>query len=182
MGSTLPGEAEAALLEKSLAKLRQGIARLIDGYAEGYLDKAEAAPRIRRFKERLQTLEAQAEQVRAQARQQADLQLIIGRLEEFSAKVHNRLEDLDWLGRRELIRTLVKRVEIDQERVNVVFRIQDSTFPSGNDPFMQHCGRRQYRSLLCTPVRFAEHPLIHDPGFQPASDQSLPARESACLA
>jgi site-specific DNA recombinase len=142
-----PGEADAALLEKSIAKLRQGIARLIDGYAEGYLDKAEAEPRIRRFKERLQALEAQAEQVRAQACQQADLQLIIGRLEEFSAKVHDRLEDLDWLGRRELIRTLVKRVEIDQERVNVVFRIQDSTFPSGNDPFMQHCGRRPNTAL-----------------------------------
>jgi site-specific DNA recombinase len=46
-----PGEADAAVLERQAAKLRQGIARLIDGYAEGYLDKTEAEPRIRRFKD-----------------------------------------------------------------------------------------------------------------------------------
>ena len=136
------GEGEAALLEKQIAKLRQGIARLIDSYTEGYLDKSEFDPRIRRFKERLAALEWQAEQLREQNHQQAELQLIIGRLEEFSAKVSEGLGQLDWLGRRELIRTLVKRVEIDQERVNVVFRVEDCMGSSGNNHFMQHCGGR----------------------------------------
>ena len=139
---SLPGEVEVSQVNQQIAKLRQGIVRLIDGYAEGYLDKAEAEPRIRRFKERLQALEAQARQLQAQAQQQSELQLIIGCLEEFSEKVKTGLDDLDWLGRRELIRTLVKRVEIDQERVNVVFRVEEGTFPSGgNDIFSQHCRR-----------------------------------------
>lgn len=137
-----PGEADAARVDKQIAQLRQGITRLIDGYAEGYLDQVEAEPRIRRFKERLQTLEAQVEQCRARAQQQSDLQLVIGRLEEFSAKVKDGLAQLDWHGRRELIRTLIKRVEIDQQRINVVFRVGDSTFPEGNDPFLQHCRGR----------------------------------------
>lgn len=143
------GEGEAALLEKQIAKLRQGIARLIDSYTEGYLDKSEFDPRIRRFKERLAALEWQAEQLREQNHQQAELQLIIGRLEEFSAKVSEGLGQLDWLGRRELIRTLVKRVEIDQERVNVVFRVEDCMGSSGNNHFMQHCGGRGQTSLWC---------------------------------
>jgi hypothetical protein len=42
--------------------MRQGVSRLIDGYSEGYIDKGEFEPRIRRFKERLQTLESQAQQ------------------------------------------------------------------------------------------------------------------------
>ena len=140
-----PGEADAALVEQQIAKVRQGITRLIDGYAEGYLDKTEAEPRIRRFKERLQSLEAQASQRRAQAQTQADLQLVIGRLEEFSAKVQGGLEQLDWHGQRELIRTLVKRVEIDREQIKVVFRVEESSFPStpaGEGPIMQDCGRR----------------------------------------
>jgi site-specific DNA recombinase len=136
------GEGETALLDKQIAKLRQGIARLIDSYTEGYLDKSEFEPRIRRFKERLEVLELQAEQRREQSHQQAELQLIIGRLEEFSAKVSKGLGQLDWLGRRELIRTLVKRVEIEQERVNVVFRVEDCMGSSGNNHFMQHCRRR----------------------------------------
>ncbi len=141
------GEGEAALLEKQIAKLRQGIARLIDSYTEGYLDKSEFDPRIRRFKERLAALEWQAEQLREQNHQQAELQLIIGRLEEFSAKVSEGLGQLDWLGRRELIRTLVKRVEIDQERVNVVFRVEDCMGSSGNNHFMQHCGGRDLAAV-----------------------------------
>ena len=83
-----PGQAETALIEKQMQKLQHGIARLIDGYAEGYIDKAEAEPRIRRLKERLQALQRQTEQLRMQAQQQAELQLVIGRLEEFSAKAN----------------------------------------------------------------------------------------------
>jgi site-specific DNA recombinase len=140
-----PGEVQVAPVEQQIAKVRQGIARLIDGYAEGYLEKAEAEPRIRRFKERLQLLEAQASQLRAQAQLQADLQLVIGRLEEFSAKVQNGLELLDWHGQREIIRTLVKRVEIDREQIKVVFRVEESALPSmpgGEVPIMQDCRRR----------------------------------------
>ena len=124
-----PATADVALLEQQIAKVRSGIARLIDGYAEGYLEKSETEPRIRRFKERLQALQAQAEQARTLARQEADLQLVIGRLEAFSARVSTGLEALDWTGRRELIRTLVKRVEIGMESVRVVFRIGDNSSP-----------------------------------------------------
>jgi len=146
-----PGEAEVHPVNQQIVKLRQGIVRLIDGYAEGYLDKAEAEPRIRRFKERLQVLEEHAHQLQTHAQQQSELQLVIGRLEVFSEKVKTGLDDLDWLGRRELIRTLIKRVEIDQERVNVVFRVEESTFPSGgNDSFSQHCRRSPNPSMRRT--------------------------------
>jgi len=107
----LPAQADAALLNRQIAKLRQGIERLIDGYSEGYIDKGEFEPRIRRFKERIQTLESQAQQLHDERRRQAELQLIIGRVEEFAAKVSAGLERFDWSGRRELIRTLVKRTQ-----------------------------------------------------------------------
>jgi site-specific DNA recombinase len=142
-----PGESQMALVEKQINKLRQGIARLIDGYTEGYIDKSEFEPRIRRFKERLAALEDQAQQLLEHSQLLAQLQLIIGRLEEFSAKVKAGLGKLDWHGRRELIRTLVKRVEIDRERVNVVFRIEGSMGSSGSSPFLQHCGRRDTPAL-----------------------------------
>ncbi len=162
-----PGEADAALVDKQIAKLRQGIARLIDGYAEGYLDRAEAEPRIRRFKERLQRLEAQAEQRRAQAQQHVNLQLVIGRLEEFGTKVIAGLEQLDWAGRRELIRTLVKRVEIGQERVNVVFRVDENPFPPGSDPFKQHCGGRDDSPLWRSCSRGKQALFLDKAALQP---------------
>ena len=134
-----PSIADVSLLEQQIAKVRSGITRLIDGYAEGYLEKSETEPRIRHFKERLQALQAQAEQARTLARQEADLQLVIGRLEAFSARVNTGLDMLDWAGRRELIRTLVKRIEIGTESVQIVFRIGESPPPPTSDPSLHRC-------------------------------------------
>ena len=135
---------DVRILEKQISKMHQGISRLIDGYAEGYLDKAEAEPRIRRFKERLQALEEQAKEIRDQDQQRVDLQLVIGQLGEFSLKVKEGLERLDWHGQRELIRTLVKRVEIGKEKINVVFRIGEGPLPGGEAPFLQDCRRGDF--------------------------------------
>jgi hypothetical protein len=48
---------------------------------------------------------------------------LIGRLENFAAHVERGLEAADWLTRREIIRTLVRRVETGQTHVNVVFQV-----------------------------------------------------------
>ncbi|MBO0783809.1 MAG: hypothetical protein J2P37_33800 [Ktedonobacteraceae bacterium] len=58
-----------------------------------------------------------------------ELTLILGRLDEFAARVKNGLHEADWLTRREIIRALVKRVEIDQEQVRVVFRVNPPILP-----------------------------------------------------
>jgi site-specific DNA recombinase len=61
-----------------------------------------------------------------------ELQLIIGRLEDFAAKLHDGLEAADWTSKRELIRALVKRVEVARDNVNIVFRIDP--YPGDIDP------------------------------------------------
>jgi site-specific DNA recombinase len=132
-------------LEASLGRLRQGIARLIDSYAEGMIDKAEFEPRITRMRERIQQLEAQIRQIQDEAGMEQELRLILGRLETFASKVKEGLAEADWLTRREIIRTLVKRVEVDQEHVNVIFRIGPTTPSTPSDhptQSLQHCGGR----------------------------------------
>jgi hypothetical protein len=114
---------EYTLLEAQLGKLRQGLARLIDSDAEGLLEKHEFEPRIARLRQRLTHLEAQRQQLADAAAVQTELQLIIGRLEDFAARVHAGLEEADWPRQREMIRALVKRVEVDHDQVHVVFRV-----------------------------------------------------------
>src|SRR3989442_2985465 len=63
-------------LEASLGRLRQGIARLIDSYAEGMIDKAEFEPRLTRLRERIKQLEAQIRQIQDEAGLGDELQLI----------------------------------------------------------------------------------------------------------
>ena len=121
-----------ATVEAQSSKLRQGVARLIDSYADGLIDKSEFEPRITRLRQRLARLEAQRQALADEAALHGELQLIIGRLEDFAAKLHDGLEAADWASKRDLIRALVKRVEVARHEVNVVFRIDP--YPSDNNP------------------------------------------------
>jgi site-specific DNA recombinase len=114
-------------------KLRQGITRLIDSYAEGLIAKDEFEPRVTRMKQRVTSLEDRMQQLADEATQQHDLRLIISQLEDFVAKVRGGLAAADWLTRREIIRALVRRVEIDKQQVTVVFRVPPASTNSGPD-------------------------------------------------
>lgn len=131
-------------LETQLTKLRRGLERLIDSYAEGIIHKAEFEPRITQMRARITALETQIAQATSEMTYQQELWLIIGRLEDFAAQVKTGLEQLDWQQRRDIIRTLVKRVEIDKDHVNVVFRVEPhSPLPDSDKDCLQHCTGRE---------------------------------------
>jgi site-specific DNA recombinase len=145
-----------ATVEAQIGKLRQGVARLIDSYVEGLIDKDEFEPRITRLRQRLARLEEQRQAGADEAALQTELQLIIGRLEDFATKVHSGLETADWASQRDLIRTLVKRVEVARDQVNIVFRID----PYAGDPepekkSWQLCRRSTYP--ICCASLSARH-------------------------
>ncbi len=72
----------------------------------------------------------------------AELHIVVGRLEVFAAQVKSKLDEGDWLLRREVIRTLVKRVEVDHEQVRVVFRVPPDPFvPHPDQDVLPHCRR-----------------------------------------
>ncbi len=137
-------------LQASLGRLRQGVARLIDSYAEGVIDKAEFDPRISRMRELIKQIEEHVQQIQNEAGLQREIRLIIGRLETFSEHIKENLQKAGWSTRREIIRTLVKRVEINQEQIHVIFRIGPNTLtnPSDHHPqSLQHCGGRDNAAL-----------------------------------
>ncbi len=132
-------------LEKQLGRLRQGLTRLIDSYTEELIDKTAFEPRITRMRERIKQLDEHQQQLRDEAGLEQELRLILGRLEDFTSRVKEGLQTADWSTRREIIRALVKRVEVDQEQVHVVFRIGSNTPSSPSDKntqSLQHCRRR----------------------------------------
>jgi site-specific DNA recombinase len=137
-----------ATVEGHIGKLRQGVARLIDSYAEGLIDKGAFEPRVTRLRQRLARLEEQRQALADEAAMQGELQLIIGRLEDFASKLHDGLEAADWTSQRDLIRALVKRVEVAQGNVNIVFRIDP--YQGENEPekkSLQLCRGSAFTSL-----------------------------------
>jgi len=114
---------ERTALEHQVGKLRQGLARLIDSYAEGLIEQQEFEPRVIRLRQRITHVEAQCQQLAEAETLQRELRLIIGRVEEFAAQVHQNLDVLEWPRKREILRALVRRVEVGLDQVQVVFRV-----------------------------------------------------------
>lgn len=70
---------------------------------------------------RLKQIDHQIQESRRHQVGQRELFLVINRLEEFAAAVHDRLDTVDFVTKREIIRGLVKRVEIHKDEILVVF-------------------------------------------------------------
>ena len=114
---------QAATLDRQIEGLRRGIGRLIDSYAEGVIEQHEFQPRIVGLKERLARVKEQRQALVEAAEAERSLTLVIGRVEDFAAKVRRSLDELDWPRTREIIRALVRRIEVDGEAIEVVFRV-----------------------------------------------------------
>ncbi|MBX9703494.1 MAG: recombinase family protein [Silvanigrellaceae bacterium] len=132
-------------LEKQENKLNRGINRLIDSYAQEHIEKEEFEPRIKAMKQRLKTIEEQKQQVLDKKHLKNEMKLIVTQLENFAFDVETKLENINWHAKRDIIRALVKRVEIGTEEINVVFRVRD--LPGSNRENqdynklnLQHCG------------------------------------------
>jgi len=161
-----------SMLQAQQGKIQQGITRLIDSYAEGFVQKVEFEPRITRLRQRLLELEQQEQIIQDQANLQAELQIAISRLEEFGDKVKTNLAEADWQMRRELIRMLVKRVEIGNEEIKVVFRIPlDQGISGPEENSLQHCWKREWATLRCSLFCLHHYPIHHHAALQVGSDQ-----------
>jgi site-specific DNA recombinase len=152
------GARELNQVAKLINQVKKSISRLIDAYEQGLLDKSEFEPRIITARERLARLEEERKREADQEVQESELRLVIGQLGEFATRVSEELREPDWLTRREIIRALVKQVEIDEDEVRVVYRVSPSPFEGGpQQASWQHCwGRRiavsQRNSSVCTLV------------------------------
>ncbi len=130
-------------LDQRVRQLKAGIGRLIDAYEAGRLDKGEFEPRLRQAKERRARLEAEARDYANEEEQRNELRLVIGRLQEFAGRVTQGLAEADWEAQREIIRCLVKRIEVGDEEIRVVYRISPVPFVEGPDGgILQDCWKR----------------------------------------
>jgi site-specific DNA recombinase len=172
--------ADTAALEKQRRHLESGKSRLIDSYTEGMIEKADFDPKMAHLKVKLQQIDHQIEESKRHQAGQFELFLVINRLEEFAAAVNDRLNTLDFNTKREIIRALVKRIEIHKEEIVVVFRVdpdpgfntsEDSSDTNAGNSIMQDRKRRNDPALWRSFITVADLLSLHDPGIQPLADQ-----------
>jgi len=99
----------------------------------------------------------------------------VGRLEDFARQVRQRMAAVNWSIQRDLIRLLVKRVEVDREDVTVVLRVTPSPAgPGSPNPnaghILHHCGWSERTTLRCSCRCWFPCAQFHGAGRQPAPD------------
>jgi site-specific DNA recombinase len=165
---------DPARLEGERKNLQNKITRMIDSYADGLISKDEFEPRVKRHKAQLAQIDEQCRKLKEQENSVRQLQLLIVRLDEFVAKVKGGLDKLDWNSKRQLIRSLVKTIEIDHDAVNVVFRVGSVPFdlaPKGGQS-LQHCNKRGAAALRCSFIFVRDLPIFQHARAYPLLDET----------
>ena len=114
---------ELAQLGQQTAALQGGIGRQIDSYAAGVIDRSEFELRMAGLRSRVAQLQDQRRAAAEAAEAARELTLIMGQLEDFATRVRHSLDALDWIGTREVIRAIVRRIEIDRDHIEMVSRV-----------------------------------------------------------
>jgi site-specific DNA recombinase len=124
---------EAARLDEQIRRSRAGLSRVMDAYENGLIERGDFEQRTQRLRSRLSELEGQAEQaarVTAEATRAEDL---LNAMNQFAATVRDGMATATWAMKRDIIRALVKRVEIDKEEVRIVYRIPPQPFKASDE-------------------------------------------------
>ena len=126
-----------ASIEKQKTKLEKGISLLIDSYTQQYITKDEFEPRIKLLRLNLKKIQEQQHQLAEQINATREMELVVTNLEKFANGVVSNLDNLDWNGKRDIIRLIVKRIEIGNQDINIVYKINKLLEPQNTST--QHC-------------------------------------------
>nr|WP_229803563.1 recombinase family protein [Halomonas qijiaojingensis] len=178
---------DVSALQKQKHQFEKSKSRLIDSFVEGVIEKEDFNPRLANIKSRITLCEQQITEAESQQTGQQELFLVVSRLDEFSDTVRDRLNTMDFETKREIIRGLVKRIEIWKDEIVVVFKVDPDSDPkpdTGSQPSeateksaegksMQHRPRRDDSALRGTGNgRSRLAILLEDAGAQERLDQS----------
>jgi site-specific DNA recombinase len=133
--------AQHTKLTQQVQQAQRAVSRLIDAYQDGLLDKQEWEPRLTRARARLEQLRTEQQRLADIASQQATLRETRAGLEQFTTEIRRGLEQADWNTRREILRTLIHRIQIEPKQVRITYRIQIPPFAS-NERILYFCCSR----------------------------------------
>ena len=136
-----PTDDQQARLAKQIQQTQRAISRLIDAYQDGLLDKSEWEPRMTQARARLERLRTEERSLVDRAAGQAALRDTIANLEQFAAQIRSGLEHADFHTRREILRTLIQRIQIEPNQVRITYRIRLPPFASNERILYFRCSR-----------------------------------------
>jgi len=130
------------ILRSQRTKLQHAVERLIDSFTEGLIEKGQFTSRMDRTKHRIADLDARIRDNAGDIDQLERLQLATSRFRELAAAIGPELAGANWQRRREIIRTLVKQIDIDTEVIKIIFRVAQNARDADSDSISVTLPRR----------------------------------------
>ena len=153
-------EAEGGALEDLLKEQRKArrkaervVARLIDAYAQGLLKKGEFESRIAPARAHAEALSEEEARLERETLRDEFLRVIVNNLEAFARQVREKAAVASLETRRKIIQALVEEIEIRDDEVHVVYRVNPPKAPREPEPTppeLSNCGRRESGALQKT--------------------------------
>jgi site-specific DNA recombinase len=123
-------------VQEAIKQSKRCLARLLDAYADGWVDKPEFERRMASAKQKLASQEETLAQHDQAALHEEELRLVITEFEGFAQQMTAGLEQADFATQRKLLRLLINRIEVSESDVRIVYKVPlrpfvDSPFRGG---------------------------------------------------
>jgi site-specific DNA recombinase len=153
-----------------LASQEASLQRLVDAYEAGAVTLAELTTRSERVRTRIATTRTDIAQLDTHIASAIELRSVVARLDAFGNRVRDGLDALNWIDRRQLIRTLIARVEIQPDGATVVYRVPPTVVVEQPAP------------ALHDSLAESNHQAMQSEGSSPDNLQSCQLRKRRTLA
>ena len=138
-------EDDRSARQQSITQLKERVSRLVDAYENGWLEKPDFESRMRRVRERLSREEEILAEHQRDVIEQQELRLVIHEFETFAEQIKAGLSQATVETKQQLLRLLIKRIEVDADEIRIVYKVQPHPFvpsPAKRGTFLQHCLKR----------------------------------------
>jgi site-specific DNA recombinase len=149
-----PENSEGLAKQQAAVKgLRSQLDRLIDAYAQGLIERSEFEGRIGSVRSRHDRETATLASMQSKREATSDPEAAEATLSALASEVNTKLSDASFELKRNLIKLLIKRIEICTDEIRIVYKVPPNPFvPSpDNRGFFQHWLSRHAKAWDASP-------------------------------
>jgi site-specific DNA recombinase len=153
-----PARARKETLVNEIARIKNGIDRLLDAYQEGLVQLPELRGRVHGLRKRDSALTSELQSIESRMVDEEMYLQLVGRIDDFLSRVRQSAESLNILDRQKILRLIVKEVLVSGDTVTIKHSIPTTSSipdpkatpaPSGqiNVPSYLLCGRSHITAI-----------------------------------
>jgi len=127
-----PAKARKETLVNEMARIKNGIDRLLDAYQEGLVQLPELRGRVHGLRKKESALTSELQSIESRMVDEEMYLQLVGRIDDFLSRVRHSAESLNVLDRQKILRLVVKEILVSGDTVTIKHSIP--TTPTFSDP------------------------------------------------